>query len=183
MHAVYSFLTGSNSLEEFLECVSTGVFHLDENNWYQEMCAVAKNGEVTLFCDGTDWRGRDWLGKKMAALPIEERWKAALEFTESCVTWEAGQSIQMLMGRNSDSNNLTLEIAVPQIRKTLQKYAIKANAWALSLAAQSIVQLEHREGPFTRDFTDAYSSLRAIALTEKSIEDADVGILFVDIHT
>ena len=119
----------------------------------------------------------------MASLPIEERWKAALEFTESCVTWEAGQSIQMLMGRNSDSNNLTLEIAVPQIRKTLQKYATKANAWALSLAAQSIVQLEHREGPFTRDFTDAYSSLRAIALTEKSIEDADVGILFVDIHT
>lgn len=183
MHAVYCFLTGSDPLEEFLESVSAGVFPLDENNWYQEMCAVTKNGEVTLYCDANDWRGRDWLGKKMAALPAEERWRTALEFTESCVTWEAGQSIQMLMGKNSDSKTISLEVAVPQIRKTMQKYATKANAWALSLAAQSILQLEHREGPFTRDFTDAYSSLRAIALTEKSIEEADVAILFVDIHT
>ena len=183
MHAVYCFLTGSDPLEEFLENVSTGVFHLDENNWYQEMCAVSKNGEATLFCDASDWRGRDWLGKKLTSLPQEERWRFALEFAESCVVWEAGQSVQMLMGKNTESSSISLDDAIPQIRKTMQKYATKANAWALNLAAQSIVQLEHREGPFTRDFTNPYSSLRAIALTEKSIEDMDIGILFVDIHT
>ena len=183
MHAVYCFLTGVNPQEEFLDAVSTGTFPLDENNWYQEMVAVAKNGEITLFCDETDWRGRDWLGKKITALPPEERWKTAIGFAESCVEWEVGQSIQMLVGKYSDSEGVKLEIAEPQIRQTMKKYALQANAWALSLAAKSIVQLERREGPFTRSFTDAYSSLRAIALTEKSIEEEDVAILFVDIHT
>jgi hypothetical protein len=183
MHAVYCFLTGENPLEEFLDAVSTGIFPLDENNWYQEMVAVAKNGELTQYCDENDWRGRDWLGKKFAALPPEERWKTAIEFAESCVEWEVGQSIQMLVGKYSDSEGVKLEIAEPQIRQTLQKYALQAKPWALNLASQSIVQLEYREGPFTRSFTDAYSSLRAIALTEKSIEDEDVAILCVDIHT
>lgn len=183
MHAVYCFLTGSNPISEFLECVSRDIFRLDENNWYQEMCAVTKNGEVTLYCDAKDWRGRDWLGKKLMSVPPEERWKTALEFAESCVAWEVGQSIQMLTKKYSDGETYSLNSAVPELRKTLQKYATKANAWALTLATRSIEQLEYREGPFTRDYSDPYSSMRAIALTEKSIEDEEVSILFVDIHT
>lgn len=183
MHAVYCFLTGSEPLEEFKDCVSSGVFPLDENNWYQEMCAVLKNGEVRLFCPADDWRERDWLGKKMSALPQAERWASALAFAESCVAWEADQAMRMLLGNYQESNAIALEVAVPALRATLQRKAKKAEAWTLNLVARSIAQLENREGPFTRDFTDAYASLRAIALTDKNIVDPDIGILFVDIHT
>jgi hypothetical protein len=183
MHAVYCFLTNAEPLEEFRDCVSSGSFPLDENNWHQEMCAVMKTGEVRLYCPKDDWRGRDWLGEKINALPVEERWASAVAFAESCVAWEADQAMRMLLGNYQESAAIALDVAAPALRATLQRRAKKAEAWTLNLVARSIAQLENREGPFSRDFTDAYASLRAIALTDKTLEDADIGILFVDIHT
>jgi hypothetical protein len=99
------------------------------------------------------------------------------------VTWEADQAMRILLGNYQESAAIALDVAAPALRATLQRRAKMAEAWTLNLVARSIAQLENREGPFSRDFTDAYASLRAIALTDKTLEDADIGILFVDIHT
>jgi len=183
MHAVYCFLTGGDPLEDFHNAISSGTFLLDENNWYQEMCAVMKDGKVILYCPSDDWRGRDWLGKDMSALPQEERWSSAMAFAESCVAWETDQVMRMLLGNFKESSAMALEVKAPVLRKTLLRRAKKAEAWVLNMATRSIAQLENREGPFTRENCDAYSSVRGIALTEKGIDDPDVGILFMDIHT
>jgi hypothetical protein len=181
VHAVYCFLCKGDQPMQIFEGSSFWI-RLDENNWYQEMCAVSRNGEVTEFCPSDDFRGRDSLGSKFQAQAQGSRWQGALEFAQGCVLWDINQALSALDEESPEI--VRLEDAEGALRQKLAANAQARYPWALSQAAQVIEQLDDRVGPFTCNLRDAYDTLRAMVLSEDvALEDPDATILFVDIHT
>jgi len=185
MHATHCFLTNKEDPQsEFEDAVSMEKFPLDENNWYEVMCAVLKNGEIIQYAQEGDYRGRDSFGKSIEELPQEERWQHAYDFALSCMLWEIQSAIQMLPKEYTEIKDLpTLETAIPMLRKAIQDNAASGNSWAIANASKFIGQLEEIDHGFTREYTNAYDSIRMVALTEQEFTDPNVAILFVDIHT
>lgn len=182
MHAVYCFLV--KGLEEALSVFQSSPFYglLDENNWYQEMLAVNRMGEINPLCPDEDWRGRSALSKKFVEQAQKKRWQDALEFAHGCVLWDINNALSAL--DEKQPGIISLEESEKALRAALASGAAEGKEWALSWAASILEQLSDRRGPFTGNVRDAYGTIRAIALDgEVSLEDPQATILFVDIHT
>lgn len=86
MHATYLFLVENDDIELAREAFKTWLGERgDENNWYQEVCAVNSKGNAEILCPDGDRRGRDKLAKSLVSSireseSIDDPEKAAKKF-------------------------------------------------------------------------------------------------------
>lgn len=191
MHATYCFLYNKDqgfSLDWRLD-----EFNFDENNWYQAMCSVDKQGNVENLCPDDDWRGRDRCYKSLEELPPEKRWDEALKFAEAVYKHELNQTLLLLYSYDEqkytevDANSPKAFEAA--IRKALAETAETTNSYAISKASHALTSLKYCHWPFSEIFDNPYNSLRTFVdynnfeYEEDPLESENAAIVIYDIHT
>ena len=66
MHATYLFYAETDDLDELIEAFREWAErNCDENNWYQELCAINSRGEKRKLAPPGDYRGRDIVAEEL----------------------------------------------------------------------------------------------------------------------
>jgi hypothetical protein len=187
MHATYAVLynkkDGFQQWKDFLL--------QDENNWYEELFTVDREGNIELLIEDGDWRERDALGKKFLAKPVEARWQEAVELSQSFAKYEIANAIY-----RQDWENINIEDSLEELLNKLKEIAddIKRkskymDALKCERICTIIRQILSMEDGFSSDIPSAYESIRSHVLAwqfeqdVKPTESQDAAILFIDIHT
>lgn len=179
MHAIYCFL---HRQDDFDLDLMSDFLHLDDNNWYQVLATVTDQGELIPRCPENDWRGRDGFQKSLLDIPKEERWDKAVQTAKDILKYEIVTTLMMLDDYKEYKGEQDYASLEEALRKKLAEKAHEASPYALERASAALSALKWRTGPFAEYFGDPYRSLRTYAHNVQ-IEDEDLAITFVDIHT
>lgn len=158
--------------------------YCNENNWYQEMALVTRDGRVINIAKEDDWWDRQEFAAQLEEEAKDKAWEYALNLIRHLWLGELAWAMDLVTKDRDSRPEFSWDTATETARKVLADYAPTADPWALKNLAQAI----HYQNEITWDepFMETvrpHEGAPAMDLTSYGDGDNPTALLFVDIHT